>query len=251
MKRQTVWFRVVSVFALTVGLLTWGHALHSARAQERLPLRHWGRLRAEAASPSPGADASVRTESATIGGVKVSVWRPPARRTAPAPLVVFSHGFGGSSTQSTFLMKALAGAGYLVVAPNHKDAGAFLGMGVPAGSLLQRSRLLERPDLQGPRGRHQRGAGRHEAGPCVGGRGGLVQSCPGRTLAGRVYRARPGGGVAVVEEIGREGRPGAVPLSARPCAERPLGCPESAGDVSGRDAGLRRDTLGHQGQRRV
>jgi predicted dienelactone hydrolase len=36
--------------------------------------------------------------------------------------VLFSHGFGGCNTQSTFLMEALAEAGYLVLAPNHDDA---------------------------------------------------------------------------------------------------------------------------------
>lgn len=35
---------------------------------------------------------------------------------------MFSHGFHGCSTQSRFLMEAFAGAGYLVVAPNHRDA---------------------------------------------------------------------------------------------------------------------------------
>jgi predicted dienelactone hydrolase len=38
-------------------------------------------------------------------------------------LVVFSHGFHGSSTQSTFLMRAIADDGFLVIAPNHQDAG--------------------------------------------------------------------------------------------------------------------------------
>jgi predicted dienelactone hydrolase len=38
------------------------------------------------------------------------------------PLVLFSHGFGGCNTQTTFLMETLAKAGYLVLAPNHQDA---------------------------------------------------------------------------------------------------------------------------------
>jgi predicted dienelactone hydrolase len=38
------------------------------------------------------------------------------------PLVVFSHGYEACSTQSLFLTEALARAGYLVVAPDHKDA---------------------------------------------------------------------------------------------------------------------------------
>jgi len=35
------------------------------------------------------------------------------------PLVVFSHGSGGVSWQSTFLMEALASHGFVVIAPNH------------------------------------------------------------------------------------------------------------------------------------
>lgn len=59
-------------------------------------------------------------ESAVINGVTVALWRPsgPGRH----PLVVFSHGFNGCNTQSTFLTEALAANGYFVVAPNHADA---------------------------------------------------------------------------------------------------------------------------------
>jgi predicted dienelactone hydrolase len=50
-------------------------------------------------------------------------------------LIVFSHGFGGCNTQSTFLMEALAQAGYLVVAPNHSDARC--GSARRTGSVLR------------------------------------------------------------------------------------------------------------------
>jgi len=70
-------------------------------------------------------------ETVTLAGLKVSVWRP-AKSAAPTsdrvPLVIFSHGFHGMSTQSTFLTAALAEDGYLVLAPNHKDAMGSLGM---------------------------------------------------------------------------------------------------------------------------
>jgi len=65
-------------------------------------------------------------ESAQIAGLRVSIWRPAA--AGRAPLVIFSHGFHGTSTQSAFLMRALAAAGYLVIAPNHKDAGMGGGL---------------------------------------------------------------------------------------------------------------------------
>jgi predicted dienelactone hydrolase len=59
-----------------------------------------------------------------MAGRDIAVWKP-AGATPPAgfPVVIFSHGFTGCNTQSAFLMEALARAGYLVVAPNHADAG--------------------------------------------------------------------------------------------------------------------------------
>lgn len=58
---------------------------------------------------------------ANIAGLKVAIWSPQYEHGA-MPLVVFSHGFSGINIQSAPLMKALANAGYLVLAPNHKDA---------------------------------------------------------------------------------------------------------------------------------
>ena len=69
-----------------------------------------------------GSNAGVKTK---IAGLSVAIWEPSSLKTGdaiPAPLVIFSHGFRGMNTQSRFLMKALARAGYLVIAPNHADA---------------------------------------------------------------------------------------------------------------------------------
>src|SRR5262249_53240735 len=60
-------------------------------------------------------------EKHQIAGLTVAVWRP-AQGAMPAPVVIFSHGYHGCNTQSIFLMEALSKAGYLVMAPNHKDA---------------------------------------------------------------------------------------------------------------------------------
>jgi len=60
-------------------------------------------------------------ETHQIAGISVAIWRP-AQTALPAPLILFSHGYHGCNTQSTFLMEALANAGYLLMAPNHKDA---------------------------------------------------------------------------------------------------------------------------------
>jgi predicted dienelactone hydrolase len=61
-----------------------------------------------------------------IAGLKVAVWKPRSR-PGPYPLVMFSHGYHGSSTQSKSIMQALAQAGYLVIAPNHQDALGNVG----------------------------------------------------------------------------------------------------------------------------
>ena len=74
-------------------------------------------------------------ELTPIGPSRVAVWRPASASHGRAPLVVFSHGLHGASTQSSFLMRALAADGYLVIAPNHRDA--------LAGGL---SRLIEPPE---------------------------------------------------------------------------------------------------------
>ncbi|MSO99864.1 MAG: hypothetical protein EXR07_02255 [Acetobacteraceae bacterium] len=59
-------------------------------------------------------------EALVAGGRDVNIWRPGPG--GAAPIIVFSHGYGGCGTQSSFLTKALADAGYFVVAPRHADA---------------------------------------------------------------------------------------------------------------------------------
>lgn len=65
---------------------------------------------------------------------------PVAREGAPAianvarPLIVFSHGSGGISVQSTGLCEALASHGFVVAAPNHAGntaSDAFFGTSFP------------------------------------------------------------------------------------------------------------------------
>jgi predicted dienelactone hydrolase len=73
-----------------------------------------------------------------IAGRDVAVWKPSVTASpAGYPLILFSHGFTGCATQSVFLMEALAQAGYLVMAPNHKDAACSAwGKGRSEGKLL-------------------------------------------------------------------------------------------------------------------
>ena len=61
-------------------------------------------------------------ESLSIAGLRVTVWAPAAGGEGKSPVIIFSHGFHGCATQSRFLTEALAKAGYLVFAPDHRDA---------------------------------------------------------------------------------------------------------------------------------
>ena len=61
-----------------------------------------------------------------LAGITVAYWLPPSEML-PAPLIIFSHGFHGCKTQSTFLMEALAAHGYVVVAPDHEDNSCGFG----------------------------------------------------------------------------------------------------------------------------
>lgn len=61
-------------------------------------------------------------QTMTLGGMSVTVWSQGADVGVKQPVILFSHGFHGCATQSRFLMEAFASAGYLVFAPNHRDA---------------------------------------------------------------------------------------------------------------------------------
>ena len=94
--------------------------------RERIRERVQGKQNADGAAAGTPWTRKARAkkndgESPTLAGLRVSVWRP-APSAGRVPLVIFSHGFHGMSTQSTFLTAALAEHGYLVLAPNHRDA---------------------------------------------------------------------------------------------------------------------------------
>ena len=107
MKRTTLW--LVLTLALPAAFWTWPVA-----AQEPESIRERVAERREARADTGAGDLQ-------IGTFHTSVWRP-ADLSKPVPVVIFSHGFNGSGTQSTFLMKALAAHGYLVLAPDHGDS---------------------------------------------------------------------------------------------------------------------------------
>jgi predicted dienelactone hydrolase len=107
---------------------------------------------ASAQCPLP-ASVGLRIERVP-GGPKMAVWYPTAdAETSHAysrfvtgsvalngaplnceryPLVIFSHGFDGCGTQSVFFTEELARAGYVVAAPDHRDAACSVeGAGLP------------------------------------------------------------------------------------------------------------------------
>lgn len=96
--------------------------------RERIIERIRDRAGDRAIAPAAKTDAakSDAGEPSELGGRKVVIWKP-AEAKGPMPLVVFSHGFHGTPTQSKFLTAALAKQGYLVVAPKHADSGFALG----------------------------------------------------------------------------------------------------------------------------
>jgi pimeloyl-ACP methyl ester carboxylesterase len=57
-----------------------------------------------------------------LAGINVTVWAQKVDDVHGQPVLIFSHGFHACATQSRFLMVALVEAGYLVLAPNHRDA---------------------------------------------------------------------------------------------------------------------------------
>ena len=71
-----------------------------------------------AMSPSAGAQDRV----VTLAGREVAVWEAKGTSAAAAPVLFFSHGFGGCETGSNFLKTALAARGYWVFAPRHADS---------------------------------------------------------------------------------------------------------------------------------
>lgn len=88
--------------------------ISSCRAGEAQMLRELIRNRVTA------KQAEVSGEDTTLASLNVAIWEPV--QAGKRPLVIFSHGFHGSARQSESLMQALCRAGYLVIAPDHKDS---------------------------------------------------------------------------------------------------------------------------------
>jgi predicted dienelactone hydrolase len=72
---------------------------------------------------------AAQEESTHVGDLDVVIWTPSVEAHQPLPVVVFSHGLYTCATQSRFIMRAIADAGYFVVAPNHEDATCAFSVG--------------------------------------------------------------------------------------------------------------------------
>jgi predicted dienelactone hydrolase len=66
-------------------------------------------------------EKNVKYERIDLFGEEVYVWYSTSS-FGEAPVLIFSHGFGGCATQSLFLTEELAREGYVVIAINHDDA---------------------------------------------------------------------------------------------------------------------------------
>ena len=75
-------------------------------------------LFALALSPRVGAQDRI----VSLAGREVAVWEAKGSGASRAPVLFFSHGFGGCATGSNFLKTSLAARGYWIFAPRHADA---------------------------------------------------------------------------------------------------------------------------------
>ena len=66
--------------------------------------------------------AQAREQTFKLGGMQVTAWSPDQPVPGKLPVLIFSHGLHGCDVQSSALTQAFAAAGYLVFAPNHRDA---------------------------------------------------------------------------------------------------------------------------------
>jgi predicted dienelactone hydrolase len=70
--------------------------------------------------------AQAREQTFRVAGMQVTAWSPD-RASGRLPVLLYSHGLHGCDVQSRFLTEALAADGYLVFAPNHRDASCHGG----------------------------------------------------------------------------------------------------------------------------
>ncbi|MBW2411521.1 MAG: hypothetical protein JRF72_17115 [Deltaproteobacteria bacterium] len=83
--------------------------------------------------------------SYTYGGPtegKVATNAKPYSQQGPYPLLIFSHGYGGSGLGSVFLTEPLAARGWIVVAPDHHDRHSAVRIGSGQNEQFDRQGFL-------------------------------------------------------------------------------------------------------------
>lgn len=80
---------------------------------------------AAVALAAPPCAVAANEVATVIGGIDAVVWTAPGW---DQPVVVFSHAMHMCPTQSRYLMRALAEAGYIVIAPRHSDSNCTLSL---------------------------------------------------------------------------------------------------------------------------
>lgn len=90
--------------------------VHDPARDRTLPVYAWYPVRPSEAIGAPAVYSVLILGLASPVAIADA---PLARRAGPFPLVVFSHGNGGTGLQSFFLTEVLASHGFVVVAPDH------------------------------------------------------------------------------------------------------------------------------------
>ena len=82
----------------------------------------------------------------------------PTRGTPPFPVIIFSHGFGGSKDSYVPLTEYWTSHGYVCIKPNHADAGALRAMLDERRAEMQKQReAMRRTGRRGDRGPQRQG----------------------------------------------------------------------------------------------
>ncbi len=73
------------------------------------------------------ATAQAHEQTFAVAGMQVTAWTQDGPAAGKQPVLIFSHGLHGCDVQSRSLTAALAASGYVVFAPNHRDASCHGG----------------------------------------------------------------------------------------------------------------------------
>src|SRR5262249_49922394 len=97
-------------------------ALQNCRVRGRMRAKTLGCVASFTIAVAIAGSAAASEYSVSIAGMSVTMWTGDLQSPIARPVIIFSHGLRGCATQSRFLMEAFEKAGYLVFAPNHRDA---------------------------------------------------------------------------------------------------------------------------------